>query len=147
MAARDHERIGRRPVVVADGHAREIDEVQQVRVDELGREVEGEDVEVVRGPVRVDAEEREARGAHRGLHIGPRCVGALGTGAGALVEQFVEDLEPLVGQPDLVSVGVDQEKCSPAGAVFGRQAALFHSDVASGLLNPGQERFDPRPQV
>ena len=39
---------GGRAVLVADRHAGEIDQVQQVRVDELGREVEGEHVEVAR---------------------------------------------------------------------------------------------------
>ena len=35
-----------RAVLVAHGHAGEVDEVQHVRVDELGRQVEREDVEV-----------------------------------------------------------------------------------------------------
>ena len=37
--------------------------------------------------------------------------------------------------------------CRLAGPVFRRQGAPLHADIASGLCNPGQERFDPRPQV
>ena len=86
-----------------------------------------------------------------GLHVDPGRVGALGDRVVALVEDLVEDLEPLVGEPDLVGVGIDQEKGRPAAPVSGRQVARLrphlHTDVASGLLNPGQQRFDPRPQV
>ena len=151
VPARDHDRVRRRPVLVADRHPREVDEVEQVRVDELGREVEGEHVEVGGGPVGVDAEQRHPGRAHRRLHVGPGRVGALGHRVVALVEELVEDLEPLVGEPDLVGVGIDQEKGRPAAPMAGRQAARLrphlHTDVASGLLNPGQQRFDPRPQV
>ena len=140
-----------RPVLVADGHAREIDEVQQVRVDELGREVEGQHVEVGRGAVGVDAEERHPGRAHRRLHVGPGRVRALRHRVVALVEQLVEDLQPLVGEPDLVGIGIDQEKGRPAAPMAGRQVARLrphlHTDVTSGLLNPGQQRFYPRPQV
>ncbi len=133
------------------GHTREIDQVQEVRVDELGREVEGEHVEVGRGPVGVDAEERHPRRAHRRFHVGPGRVRPLRHRVFALVEQLVEDLKPLVGEPDLVGVGIDQEKGRPAAPVAGRQVARLrphlHTDVASGLLNPGQQRFYPRPQV
>ena len=134
-------------VLVAHRHAGEVDEVEQVRVDELGRQVEREHVERVGGLVGVDAEQRHARGAHRVLHVGPRRVRPFGDRVGPLVQDLVEDLQALVGEPDLVRVGVDQEKCGPAGPMVGRQTALLHTDIASGLLNPGQQRFDPRPQV
>ncbi len=151
VPARDHDRVRRRPVVVADRHAREVDEVQQVRVDELGREVEREHVEVGGGPVGVDAEQRHLGRPHRRLHVGPGRVGPLRHRVFALVEQLVEDLEPLVGEPDLVGVGIDQEKGRPAAPMAGRQVAWLrshlHTDVTSGLLNPGQQRFYPRPQV
>ncbi len=151
VAAGDDDRVRGRPVLVADGHAREVDQVQEVRVDELGREVEGEDVELGRGAVRVDAEQRHPGRAHRRLHVGPRRVGALGHRVFALVDELVEDLQPLVGEPDLVGIGIDQEKGRPAAPMAGRQVARLrphlHTDVASGLLNPGQQRFYPRPQV
>ena len=91
----------------------EVEAVQQVRVDELGREVEGEHVEVAGGAVGVDREERHARRPHLGLEVDPGRVGALGDGVVAFVEDLVEDLEPLVGQPDLVGVGIDEQ---PGGA-------------------------------
>ncbi len=151
VPAGDHDRMRGRPVVVADGHAREVDQVEQVRVHELGRQIEGEHVEVGGGAVGVDAEQRYARRAHGRLHVGPGRVGAFGHRVVALVQELVEDLQPLVGEPDLVGVGIDQEKGRPAAPMAGRQTARLrphlHTDVASGLLNPGQQRFYPRPQV
>jgi hypothetical protein len=41
-----------------------------------------------------------------GLEVGPGGVGALGDRVVALVEDLVEDLQALVGQADLVGVGV-----------------------------------------
>ena len=49
----------------------EVDAVQHVGVDELGRQVEGEDVEVGGGPVGVDREQRQPAGrgsASRSTH-------------------------------------------------------------------------------
>ena len=42
-------------------------------------------------------------------------VGPLGDGVGALVQQLVEDLQALVGQPDLVGVGIEQQPGHLAG--------------------------------
>ena len=101
-------------MLVAYRHAGEIDQVEQVRVDELGREVEGQHVEVARRAVGVDAEERQARGPHRRLHVGPGRIGALRHRIGPLVQDFIKDLEPLVGEADLVGVGIDQEEGNPS---------------------------------
>ena len=59
-----------RAVLVADRDAGEVDAVQQVRVDELGRQVEREHVEVGGGPVGVDAEQRQpVRAASRSMSV------------------------------------------------------------------------------
>ena len=52
-----------RAVLAAHRHAREIEALEQVRVDELGREVEGEHVEVAGGAVGVDARTAARRAA------------------------------------------------------------------------------------
>ncbi len=151
VTTRDHDRVRRCAVLVPYRHPRQIHEVEQVRVDELGREVEGQHVEIARGAVGVDTEQRHLGRPHRRLHVGPGRVRTLRHRVVALVEQLVEDLQPLVGEPDLVGVGIDQEKGRPAAPMAGRQVARLrphlHTDVASGLLNPGQQRFYPRPQV
>jgi hypothetical protein len=95
----------------------------------------------------VDGEERHPGGAELGLQVGPGRVGTLGDCVVALVEDLVQDLEPLVGQPDLVGVGIEQQPRNLTGSVFRPDAAALHSDIPSGLLDPGQERFDPRPEA
>ena len=72
------------------------------------------------------------------VDVEPGRVGAFGDRVVALVEDLVEDLEPLVGQPDLVGVGVDEEPGEVGGPVLRPEAAPLHPDVASRLLDPGQ---------
>ena len=59
VPAGDDERDGRTAVLATDGDAGEVDAVQEVRVDELGGEVEGEHVERVTGAVGLDREQRD----------------------------------------------------------------------------------------
>ncbi len=49
VAAGDHQRIGTGPVRGVQWEAGQVDEVQHVGVDQLGREVEGQQVECGRG--------------------------------------------------------------------------------------------------
>ena len=128
-------------------HAGEVDALEDVGVGELGGEVEGEQVEVAGGAVRVDAEERDAGGAELVGHVGPRAVGPLGDGALALVEDLVEDLEALVGQADLVGVGVGEEPGGLVGGVHRRLGAVLHADVASGLLHERQQALELGPDA
>jgi hypothetical protein len=101
------------------GHRGQVDQVEDVGVDQLGRQVEGQHVEGGRGQVLLDAEEGHPGGPHGRLHVDPRGVGPLGHRVGTLVEDLVEDLQALVGQADLVGVGVEQEPGHLAGAVLG----------------------------
>ena len=105
-------------VLAAHRDAGEVDAVQDVRVDELGREVEREDVEVAGGAVGVDGEQRRPVRPQLGLEVDPRRVGALGRRVVAFVEDLVEDLEPLVGEADLVGVGVDEQPGDLVGPVL-----------------------------
>ncbi len=98
----------------------------------------------------VDGEQRYAGAAELAVEVEPRRVRAFGDGIVALVQNFVEDLEPLVGEADLVGVGVSEQPrhCAPVGqlVVPGGDGTVFTTDVSSRLLHPGQERFDPRPE-
>ena len=125
-----------------DRHPGQVDAVEQVGVDELGRQVEGQQVEGPGRAVRVDREQRQLMRPEHALHVGPRGVGALGRRVGPLVEDLVEDLQALVGQPDLVGVGVDQQPGRLVGAVVGGLAAVLAPDVAGRLLDPGQQGFE-----
>ena len=79
--------------------------------------------------------------------IEPGRVGPLGDGIVAFVQDFVQDLEALIGQPDLVRIRVDEEPRDRAGPVNRNPTATLHPDIPGGLLDPGQERFDPRPEA
>ena len=131
----------------ADGHAGEVDAVEDVRVDELGREVEGDEVELVGGPVGVDREQREPFAAHDLLEVGPRRVRALGEGVGPLVQDLVEDLQALVGQADLVGVRVHQEPPDPLRGGRRDLGAELAADVARRLLDRGEVRLEPSPDI
>jgi len=124
----------------------EVDAVQHVGVDQLGGKVEGHDVEGGGGTVGLQREQRQPAGPELGFEVDPGCVGAFGARVGPFVEDLVEDLEPLVGEADLVGVGIEEQPGHLVAAMLGRDAARFHPDVASGFLNPGQQWLDPRPQ-
>ena len=130
----------------AHGHTREVDAVQDVRVDELGREVERDEVELDCGPVGVDREQRQPVAPHEGLEIEPGRVRPFGDRVVALVQDLVQDLKPLVGQADLVGVGIDEQPPHLARVVVRGQGAVFASDVTSRLLHLGQERLEPGPE-
>ncbi len=146
MAARPDERMLGPTVRCSHRHPREVDAVEDVRVDELGREVERDQVELGRRPVRVDREQRQPMAAHERLEIEPGRVRALGDRVVALVQDLVQDLQPLVGQTDLVGVGVDEQPPHLPAVVVGSQGAVFATDVTSRLLHLGQERLEPGPE-
>ena len=141
------QRVRSGPIRRPDGHAGQIDAVQDVRVDELGGEVERDDVELVGGAVRVDREQREALAAQDLFEVGPGGVGALGEGVVTLVEDLVEDLEALVGQADLVGVRVHQEPPDPLGARRRNLGAELAADVARRLLDRGEMGLEPSPDI
>ena len=108
VAAGEHDRVVLGAVDRMQRDAGKVERREHVGVAELGGEGEPEDVEAAHRAVAVDGELRDAVLAHHRLHVGPDRVGALGEHAVALVEDLVEDLHALVGQPHLVGVGVHQ---------------------------------------
>ena len=131
----------------SDGHPGEIDAVEDVRVDELGREVEGDEVELVGGPMGVDREQREPFAAHDLLEVGPGRIRALGEGIRPLVQDLVEDLQPLVGEADLVRVRVHEEPPDPLRGGRRYLGAELAADVARRLLDRGEVRLEPSPDI
>jgi hypothetical protein len=87
----------------------------------------------------VHAEQRQAALAQQRLEVHPRRVRALGERVVALVEDLVQDLQPLVGQTDLVGIGIDEKPRHPVGSPAGRDGAVLTPDVAGRLLHLGQE--------
>ncbi|CAB4872857.1 unannotated protein [freshwater metagenome] len=93
----------------------------------------------------IEGEKRNGAGAHKRLEVGPRGVPAFRRSVVAFIEDFVKDLKSLVGQPDLVSVGVNEKPGHCIGSVDRHLRTALHTNVTSRLLNPVQERFNPRP--
>ena len=130
-----------------DRHAGKIDAVDEVRVGQLGREVEGDDVELAGRFVGVDREQRQPLTAQELFHVDPGGVGAVGSGIRAFVDDLVEDLESGVGQPDFVGVRVGEQPGGLVRPVFGGLHAVFTPDVARRLLHLGQERLKAGPEI
>ena len=63
-----------------------------------------------------------------------------------LVQEFVEDLEPLVGQADLVAVRIDEQPRHRVRSVLHLLGAELTPDVAGRLRDLGEERLDLWPE-
>ena len=146
MAAGHHDRVVGRAVGAVERHLGQIDQVEHVGVDQLGGEIEGHHVEGAGRQVVLEREQGQPGAAHGRLHVHPGGVGPLGHGVVPLVEDLVEDLEPLVGQADLVRVGIDQQPRGRALVVLGHLGAELPADVAGRLLDLGQEGLNPWPE-
>ncbi len=124
--------------------AREVERGEQVRVAELGGEADAENVERGDRAVAVDGERGHAVLAHQCLEVGPDRVAALGQRVGPLVEQFVENLDALVGQADLVGVRVEQRPADGRGIPVFRERVQLSADVLHRLGDAREERFQGR---
>jgi hypothetical protein len=89
--------------------------------------------------VVLEREEGHAGRPHGRLHVDPGGVGPLGHGVVTLVEDLVEDLQALVGQADLVGVGIDEQPRHGPGIVDGDLRPQFSTDVAGRLGDLGQQ--------
>ena len=67
-------------------------------------------------------------------------------GIGTLVQDLIEDLQPLIGQADLVGVRVDEQPRHTARTMDRRLRAVLKSDVASRLGNRPKQGFELVPQ-
>ncbi len=123
--------------------AREVERVEHVGIAQLGREGDPEKVEFADPAVAVDGELRDALAAHQRLHVGPHRVGAFGQRLSVLIEDFVENLHALVGQSDLVGVGVHQGPADGllATPVLGHRVELA-TDVLDRFRDLGQMRLE-----
>ena len=125
----------------------EVEGGEQVGVAELGREADPEHVERRDGPMAVDGERGHAVLAHQRLEVGPDGVAALGEGVRPFVEHLVEDLHALVGQADLVRIGVEQGPADgrgrPGGVVSAARVQLT-ADVLDRLGDARQQRLQGR---
>ena len=78
---------------------------------------------------------------HERLKINPGRVRTLGNGVGALIQDLVQDLQPLVGQADLVHIGVSEEPSHLSVAVLRNYRSIFAPDIAGWFAHPSKKRF------
>ena len=144
VPAREDDRVLLAAPIGVQRDAREVQRGEQVGVAELGGEAHAEDVERRDGAVAVDGERGHAVLAHQRFEVGPDGVAALGQCVGALVEQLVEDLDALVGQPDLVGVRVEQRPPDIGGGPVLGDGVQLSADVLHRLGDAREERFQGR---
>ena len=108
MSAGDDDRVVVPPIASVQRYAGQVQGREHVGVAELGGERDTEHVEVTQRAVPVDRELGDALAAQQRLHVRPHGVRALGQGVRTLVDDLVQDHDALVGQTDLVGVGVHQ---------------------------------------
>ena len=87
VSAGHHQRVVGTAIRGPDRHSGQVHAVEEVGVDQLGGQVEGQQVELCRRAVAVDREQRQTPPAQLRLHVGPGGVGAFGPGVGALVDR------------------------------------------------------------
>ena len=145
VAADHHQRLTGDTVCRSQRQVSQIDEVDQVRVGQLGREVEGQHVEGGRRLVMLDREQRDPLGSHYGFEVAPWGIPTVGTTVGPLIDDLVQDLQALVGQADLVGVRVQEHPADERSIRWFAIGAVLAADVARWLLDLGQMRFDQRP--
>ncbi len=146
VPARDDDRMFLAPVGGMQRDAREIQGGQQVGVTELGGKAHPQQVEVTDRAVGVHGELGDAVLAQQILQVRPDRVGALGQDVRLLVENFVEDLDALVGKADLVGVGVHQAPANYRVLPRLDLGISFAAEIAHGFADPRQQRFQAREQ-
>ncbi len=139
VAAGEDDRVVDGAVLGLQRDAGQVERGQHVGVAELGGERQAEHVEGLHRAVGVDGELRDAVLAHQRFEVRPDAVGALGQHALALVEHLVEDHDALVGQADLVGVGVHQRPTDVAGVPVLDGRVELAADVLDRLLDVREE--------
>ena len=141
MTARDHQGIVLSPLAGVQWDAGKIKSVQHVGVAELCREAQSEHIERSHRPVGVQGELGQPVASHQYFQVAPHRVRALGQNPVLLVQDLVEDRDALVGQPDLVCVGVAQAPPHLDGIPILHLGVQFAADVLDRLADPGQQRL------
>jgi hypothetical protein len=112
------------PVLGPQGHAGEVDDVEDVGEGQLALQREADAVEGGEGVLALQAEEGQAQLAQQGLEVEAGGVDPLGLGPGELVDHVVEDVQAEVAEPEVVEVGKAQHRRTRASCLAERGTAL-----------------------
>ena len=127
--------VGGVAVFGAQGKAGEVEHGEDVGVELLVGEREGEDVEPADRVAGFEAEEGDGVALHHLLEVAPGAVDALGEQVVALVDEVVEDHEAEVGATELVDIGEGEGDLAADGRIVPvlGDAVELAAGVAGGL--------------
>ena len=140
-AAGDDQRLIR-PLGGAQRDAGQIERGEHVGVELLVRQAEPEHVEIGQRMAGLQAVERDARIAHRGQHVHPRRVGALGQHVGLRVDAVVQDRHAQVRHAQIVDIREDQRQPVGRGLPIFDDAVVFAAGVTRRLLDERQDAVE-----
>jgi hypothetical protein len=140
-----HDRVLGAPLGGPQRYTTEVEQVEQVGVPELVGQRDREHVERPQRTMRLQRERRDAVLAQALLEVRPGCVRPLGQRPGALVEDLVEDLDPLVGLTDLVGVRVAQQPARAHRSPRLDHLVVLAADVLGRLADPVEQRLEDLP--
>ena len=134
-AAGDDEGVGGVAVGGAQGQAGQVEHGEDVGIELLVGEREGEDVETGDRVAGLQAEEGDAVAAHHRFEVAPGAIDTLGEQVFALVDEVVEDHEAEVGAAELVDIGEGEGDLAADGRVVPvlGDAVELAAGVAGGL--------------
>jgi hypothetical protein len=145
------DRVTIAPLTRVQRYAGQVQCGEQVGVAELGGEGDAEQVEITQRVVPVNSELRDALLPQQRLHVRPHGIRPFGKGIPAFVDDLIQDHDALVGQGDLVGVGVHQDPaCGQLLAVGTEPTAVpvldggveLTADVLDGLAHLLQQRLE-----
>ncbi len=135
--AAEHDRVVLAALPGVQRHAGQVEHLEDVGVGQLVLQGEAPERCVAHGGAAFEAPQRHVAGAHEAGHVGPGAVGTLGRRRRLVVDAGVEELQPGVGDPDLVDVGVRQHHAwRGVGLVSDVELA---ADVAPGARDAREE--------
>jgi hypothetical protein len=139
VATRADDGVGVITIFCPNRHTSEVDAVQHVRVDEFRRQVEGNDIEVTSRAVCINRKEWQVVLTHLGFEIGPGRIGTFSHSVVAFVQDFVQDLQALIGEADLIGIRVCQQPADHTVGVFGLDRAVLTADITGRFFHPGEQ--------
>ena len=146
-ASPDHERIARPAIGRAHRHSREVEHVEDVGVGQLIGQRDANGVELAQGRARLQREQRQAPRSQLLLHVRPGREAPLGREVGMTVENVVEDLQPEMGHPEFVAVGIAEGEASANRRRILADRVPLATGITCGLLYPRQDHIQIQIQI
>ncbi len=138
VPADEHQRVAVAAVGRAQRHARQVEHRQQVGQAQLVAQREADHVERARRPTRLQREQGQAPLPQQRLEVGPGREREVGVGVLARVDRGVEDAQAVVGDAQLVGVGVGEQEVGAGRVPVLARRAQLPAQVAPRAGDQGQ---------